>query len=177
MAKNRKETYYERRNKQENLTGQRRYNLEQRFIEVYGGSTEWDIQIPKDVENVSSEVITAPTINPTRPRALTIGYNPNTNTLIVVFRDNTWWQYNNVPTHIWVGLKNSSSTGKYLKEEGLDTWPDMGPADVDSLSEGVKAQISQSAVVANNIQNSNTTIERAINIQSFNEEDMYKDYL
>lgn len=141
----------------------------------------WDIAIPKDVENVKTELTTAPTSNPARPRALTIGYNPNTSTLIVVFRDNTWWQYNNVPVDVWLGLRNSSSTGKYLREEGLDNWPDMGPASMDDLSEGVKAQIGMSAQNASDIQNSDTAIQKALrgekSLRSFSAEELFKDYL
>lgn len=143
--------------------------------------TGWDVAIPKDVENVGTEMTTAPTTNPKRPRALTIGYNPNTSTLIVVFRDNTWWQYNNVPVDMWMGLRNSASTGKYLREEGLDTWPDMGPANMDDISESVKAQISESAQSASNIQNSDTTIEKVLrgesSLRSFSAEELFKDYL
>lgn len=143
--------------------------------------TGWDISIPNDVENVGTELTAAPTINPKRPRALTIGYNPNTRTLLVVFRDNTWWQYNNVPVDMWVGLRNSASTGKYLREEGLDQWSDMGPADMDSLSDGVKAQLSSSAQSASDIQNSNTTLEKVLkgntSIRSFSAEELFKDYL
>ena len=143
--------------------------------------TGWDIAIPKDVENVGTELTTAPTTNPSRPRALTIGYNSTTSTLIVVFRDNTWWQYNNVPVDVWLGLKTTSSTGKYLREEGLDSWPDMGPANMDDMSEGVKAQIGMSAQSASNIQNSSTVLEKVLrgneSLKSFSAEELFKDYL
>lgn len=158
-------------------------SIEQRVAREQGleEQTGWDIAIPNDVENVGTEFATAPTINPKRPRALTIGYNPTTRALLVVFRDNTWWQYNNVPIDMWMGLKNSASTGKYLREEGLDTWPDMGPADMDSLSEGVKAQISESAKSANDIQNSNTVLQKVLrgesSLKSFSAEELFKDYL
>jgi hypothetical protein len=158
-------------------------NLEQRVAreQTFEEQTGWDVAIPNDVQNVGTEMTTAPTTNPKRPRALTIGYNPNDNRLIVVFRDNTWWQYNNVPVDLWIGLRNSASTGKYLREEGLDQWPDMGPADMDSLSEGVKAQLSSSAQSANDIQNSNTVLEKVIkgnaSLRSFSAEELFKDYL
>lgn len=143
--------------------------------------TGWDIAIPNDVENVGTELTTAPTTNPKRPRALTIGYNPNSRTLIVVFRDNTWWQYNNVPVDMWTSLRSSQSTGKFLREEGLDQWQDMGPADMDSLSEGVKAQLSASAQSASDIQNSETTLQKVLkgksSLQSFSAEELFKDYL
>ena len=115
---------------------------------------KWDIQVPKDVLDVGTKMQAAPTTNPARPRAWTIGYNPNTQTLIIVFRDNTWWQYENVGSEMWIGLKNSGSTGKYLRTSGLDTWPDMGPADMEALSAGTREQISSTAESASRIQNS-----------------------
>ena len=141
--------------------------------------TGWDVAIPKDVENVGTELTTAPTTNPSRPRALTIGYNSTTSTLIVVFYDNTWWQYNNVPVDTWLSLRSSASTGKFLREEGLDSWPDMGPANMDDLSEGVKAQIGMSAYNASSIQNSNAVIKTRGNesLRSFSSEELFKDYL
>lgn len=174
-------SYYARRSQSEEATGQRSYNLQQRYREKTGGQSEWDVLIPKDVENVNSEVTVAPTTYPKRPRALTIGYNPNSNTLVVVFRDNTWWQYNNVPVDMWLSLKSSESTGRYLRESGLDRWSDMGPADLDALSEGVKAQISSSAQTASGIQNSGSALEGIMqgegNIRDYTAEELFKDYL
>jgi KTSC domain len=145
----------------------------------------WDVTIPQDIkdanevelDSVGSTTAVAPTKNPKRPRALTIGYNPNTRTLIVVFRDNTWWQYNDVPVHMWIGLRDSGSTGEFLKTEGLDTWPDMGPADMGALSAGITAQIAESAQTANNIQKGKESAFKALNLQSFTAEELFKDYL
>lgn len=142
---------------------------------------EWEVKIPNEIKNVQAEYQTAPTTNPKKPRALTLGYNPNTNVLVVVFRDNTWWQYNDVPVEMWLSLKNSQSTGRYLRESGLDVWSDMGPADMDALSEGVKAQLSQAAQSASDIQSGKDAEERSIknikNIQSFSAEELFRDYL
>lgn len=113
----------------------------------------FDITIPTDVMSSAVEMETAPTSNPSRPRAWTIGYNLTTKALVVIFRDNTWWQYNNVPTDLWLALKSSPSTGKFLRESGLDQWSDMGPADMDSLSSATKEQFSYTAAIASNIQN------------------------
>lgn len=159
--------------------------VEQRTARNEKAADNWDITIPKDVsgyaeselESVGGELITAPTTNPKRPRALTIGYNPNTRALIVVFRDNTWWQYNDVPVHMWIGLKDSGSTGEFLRVEGLDTWPDMGPADLDSMSAGVKAQISETSQTASKMQKSKAFSESNVNIQSFTAEELFKGYL
>lgn len=113
----------------------------------------WIVNLPNDVKNVGVEVFNAPTINPSRPRAYTIAYNPTTNTLIVIFRHDVWWQYNNVPVSMWEALKSSPSTGKYLKASGLDNWGDMGPANIDALSESTKARLSYTAGMASRIQN------------------------
>lgn len=108
--------------------------------------------IPRDVTEAGVRMETAPTSNPERPRAKTLGYNPNTNTLYVVFRDNTWWEYRNVPVSMWVGIQNSSSTGKYLSRSGLDQWPDMGPADLSTMSEEAKTRLADNAAKADRIQ-------------------------
>jgi hypothetical protein len=147
-------------------------DFKERFDEAW---KDFEVEVPKDIrdanrenENVGSSQLSAPTSNPSRPRALAIGYNPNTNTLYVVFRDNTWWEYRNVPSNLWIGLKNSSSTGKYLRASGLDDWPDMGPANLNDsggddddgggMSPGAKAQLNYAAQVASRMQNNEPEI-------------------
>ena len=112
----------------------------------------FDIQIPKELKDVKTEMRSAPTSNPSRPRALVIGYNPEDRKLLIIFRDNTWWEYRNVPVETWMGLKGSTSTGAFLKSSGLDGWGDMGPAVMDALSEGTRAQFSHSAATAHRMQ-------------------------
>lgn len=125
---------------------------------------DWQVALPKDVQNVGTELVVAPTKNPRRPRALSIAYNSTTNTLIVVFRDNTWWQYNNVPVSMWLALKNSDSTGEYLRSSNLDIWPQvdpantMGPADMDALSNATQVQISDAAKKAYMLNNPNVLL-------------------
>ncbi len=114
--------------------------------------------IPRDVREAGVKLETAPTSNPERPRAKSLGYNPNTNTLYVVFRDNTWWEYRNVPTQHWIGLQNADSTGRYLSKVRvgggpvLDQWPDMGPADLTNMSEESKTRLADNASKADRIQ-------------------------
>jgi len=159
--------------------------VEQRADRNQEDSGSWDVTVPKDIQDaneaeldsIGSEQMVAPTSNAKRPRALTIGYNADTRTLIVVFRDNTWWQYNDVPAHMWIGLRNSGSTGEFLRAEGLDQWPDMGPANPDALSAGVRAQISYSASMARGIQNSKESMSKLFNLKSFTAEEIFKDYL
>jgi hypothetical protein len=125
-------------------------------------SSGWDVSIPNDVKDAGLDVQTAPTINPKRPRAYTIAYNFNTNTLVVIFRKNVWWQYNQVPVSTWQGLKNSTSTGRYLRDSGLDNWGDMGPADLDALSAGTKERLSYSAEVAGRMQSGLITLDEQL---------------
>lgn len=125
-------------------------------------SSGWEVTIPNDVKDAGLEVQSAPTINPRRPRAYTIAYNFNTNTLVVIFRKNVWWQYNQVPVSMWLGLKKSPSTGRYLRDAGLDTWGDMGPANLDALSAGTKERLSYSAEVAGRMQNGMTTLDEQL---------------
>ena len=54
----------------------------------------WSIDMPNDVKDVGTEVYTAPTANPKRPRAYTVGYNWSCfkqvlNILVSVIRSNT----------------------------------------------------------------------------------------
>lgn len=115
---------------------------------------KWSIDMPNDVKDVGTEVYTAPTANPKRPRAYTVGYNHNTKTLVIVMRSGAWWQYNDIPVNIWLGLKNSSSTNAYLPiiENSCSS---HHAANVDALSEGTKARFSQTAAMASRIQAGN----------------------
>jgi len=80
--------------------------------------------------------------NPDKPRTIKAGFDYKTFKMIVVFRDGTWWQYNGVPVQMWENFKMASSKGKYLASSGLDSWPDMGPVDMDSLSKAQRTQIN-----------------------------------
>lgn len=134
-----------------------------RFAEDLAISRQsFDIAIPQDVLNSNVDYQAANTINPSRPRAKVVAYNSETKVLIVIFRDGTWWQYNNVPSTLWIGLQNAPSTGKYLRETGLDGWPDMGPANLEVLPESVKVQLNYTAMSASRLQQDepNTPNER-----------------
>ena len=135
--------------------------IKARFDEVseeLAKSNDFTSAIPRDVKEAGVRMETAPTSNSDRPRAKTIGYNSNTNTLYVVFRDNTWWEYRNVPVQHWIGLQNAESTGRYLskarlgKGPALDQWPDMGPANLSTMSDEAKARMADNASKADRIQ-------------------------
>jgi (2Fe-2S) ferredoxin len=71
--------------------------------------------------------------NSARPRTVRAGYDFKEGTLVVVFRDGTWWEYRGVPEDMWYSFVSAQSKGKFLKESGLDAWPDMGPADISAM--------------------------------------------
>ena len=87
-------------------------------------------------------MLTTTSSNPKKPRTVKAGFDYKTFKMIVVFRDGTWWQYNGVPVQIWEGFKQAVSKGQYLTSSGLDSWPDMGPADMNQLSRAQRTQIN-----------------------------------
>lgn len=111
-----------------------------------------DITIPNDVVTGGEEMISAPTKNPSRPRAYAIGYNPQSKIVYIVFRTGAWWQYNDVGTDVWLGLKNSDSTNAYLPtlEQACSS---HGPASLTDISSASQEKLSYTAAIASNIQN------------------------
>jgi len=121
-------------------------NLRLRMQEKLDGG--WNV---REVNDANYDPRLAPTLSDTtgrNPRARVIAYNSTNNTLIVVFWDNTWWQYNDVPVDMWMGISGSESTGGYLHSSGLNSWGDMGEADIDAIPAPVRAQIAQIAMSA-----------------------------
>jgi hypothetical protein len=110
-----------------------------------------EVVIPNDITNVGFEATTAPTKKPSRPRALTIGYNPTTKTVYIVFRTNHWHQYNDVSTEIWLGLKNSDSTNDYLPRLEAEC-SSHEPAQLTGISAGTLARLSNASARAASIQ-------------------------
>ena len=80
--------------------------------------------------------------NPDRPRTLQAGYDYTTNTMTVIFRDGTWWEYREVPASMWLSFNSAPSKGKFLRSSGLDNWNDMGPADVTNMPRHRRAQMN-----------------------------------
>lgn len=134
------DNYYERKRRSEEEAGQRRFNIEEAMkdrieqrrqgsIDVY--STALTERLNSPTFGPGYEEIAAPTTNPARPRALKAGYNPVTETLVIIFRPNQrvnpltggysdtgpapWIKYDDVKIEEWETLKNSGSTGEFLK--------------------------------------------------------------
>lgn len=57
----------------------------------------------------------ANTTNALRPRILSAGYDRETQTLSVVFRDGTPWNYYGVTYQMWTAFKASPSPGRYIR--------------------------------------------------------------
>jgi hypothetical protein len=87
-------------------------------------------------------MMTTSSTNPTKPRTLQAGYDIATKKLVVIFRDGTWWEYREVPINMWIEFKSAESKGKYLRSSGLDSWSDMGPADVTNMPRHRRAQMN-----------------------------------
>jgi len=111
-----------------------------------------EVDIANELKDVGTDAKSASTMFPKRPRAFAVGYNPNSRTLYVIFRDNTWYEYRNVPTDIWLGLKGAESTGRYLRDSGLDKWEDRGEANLTGMSAGFAARLASAAASASRIQ-------------------------
>jgi len=97
-----------------------------------------------EVDNPSSSttMFTTTSSNPARPRTIRAGYDFSEQKLVVVFRDGTWYEYRGVPESMWYDFQMADSKGTFLRESGLDTWQDKGPANVSSMSKGQRAQMA-----------------------------------
>ena len=131
-------TYYEKSADNAN----RKLNLILRSQEkVYG---DFEVYTPtepdetREVQTWSDAPVTAPTINPPRPRAKKIAYSKEAQKLVVRFRDGTWWEYNEIPVDMWDSLKSSNSTGRYLAGSGLDQHDNMGPFNPNQMPEEIR---------------------------------------
>ena len=80
--------------------------------------------------------------NPKKPRTLKAGYDANTQTLTVVFRDGTWWNYYDIPQYLWEGFVLAESKGQYLESSGLNRWPKMGLADPAGMPRDQRVQLN-----------------------------------
>lgn len=72
-----------------------------------------------------------PTINPGRPRTLAAGYDENSMTLRVKFRDGPMYGYYNVPPSVWYRFQRAQSPGRFINTT-LNRYPytqemDLGP--------------------------------------------------
>jgi hypothetical protein len=97
-----------------------------------------DFEVADYKDPADYQSMTAPTINPSRPRAKKLAYSRTAQKLVVRFRDGKWWEYNEIPVDMWNDLKASNSTGRYLKNSGLDTHDNMGPFNPGEMPEEIR---------------------------------------
>lgn len=133
------DNYFKRRAAEEERSGQKRLNIGQAVGERYGVKQTWEVMNPVEEEaqratEPTFQNMTAPTTNPSRPRAKKLAYSKETETLVIKFRDDSWIGYSDVPVEMWNDLKASNSTGKYLKYSGLDDYPwfNFNPSDMEA---------------------------------------------
>jgi hypothetical protein len=131
------QSFRQQQQKQREDQANRILNLSMRMQEALDVATTWEKMNPVEAP-ATYKRSNAPTTNSARPRARKIAYSPEEMRLIVVFRDGTWWEYRDIPSNFWTGLKASDSTGKYLSGSGLDGHDDMGPCDPSSLPEEIR---------------------------------------
>ena len=74
------------------------------------------------------------TTNLKKPRTLAAGYNRQTQTLSVIFRDGTAWNYYGVTYQMWTAFKNSPSPGRYIRTR-LDFKAYGPPSDAPSAED------------------------------------------
>jgi hypothetical protein len=63
-----------------------------------------------------------PTINPGRPRTLAAGYDQNTMTMRVKFRDGEMYEYYQVPPSVWYQFQRAQSPGRFINSK-LNSYP------------------------------------------------------
>ena len=122
MAKYRKPApYYIERQKIVEREGDKEFNL----IQAYAEKTKADYVLEKYGMEFAepTETRAAPSTNPSRPRALTLAYMKESETLFVQYRDETIISYAGIPPEMWQDLKSTDSTGKYIDGSGIYGMP------------------------------------------------------
>ena len=119
------------------------YKQTKYWLDVLLDGTNDDPDSKFEIDKPNNTVMSVTTSsNPEKPRTLKAGYDFVTGTLTVVFRDGTWWEYRNVPDFMWYDFQAAVSKGQYLRESGLDSWSDMGPANIDSMPRSRRVQMN-----------------------------------
>lgn len=109
----------------------------------------------EDFEAVTPRMENTSSSNPSRPRTIKAGYDYKSKTMVVVFRDGTWWEYRNVPRDMWDEFKMADSKGRYLRASGLDSWGNMGPANISAMPRHRRVQMNDVSEFANYMYSSN----------------------
>ena len=101
----------------------------------------------EDSEFDTDEPATIPTLftttssKPERPRTLRAGYDRKNQRLVVVFRDGTWYEYNEVPEEMWQGFQAAQSKSAFIESSGMNDLP-RGIISPNSLSKSRRVQMT-----------------------------------
>lgn len=117
------------------------------------------------IDTPAPVMTTTTSTNPSKPRTLKAGYDEKTQTLTVVFRDGTWWDYRGVAKNIWETFKAAESKGRFLRESGLDSWSDMGPSDVSGMAPSRRAQLNDIKAFADKMYGGLSKVESTYSIE------------
>jgi hypothetical protein len=130
------------------------YDQEGNFVDRSGGRSFYDVDfdtnevvIPgqKGAQYGESDapaplsIVPTSTTNPKRPRTVAAGYDKKRQTLTVVFRDGTFYNYYEVSSVEWQAFKSRVSKGQYIYQY-LDYHP-RGPANVNSIPSYARAAL------------------------------------
>jgi hypothetical protein len=129
--------------------------LESYYFEDEAGNLEWNPQYAEPQAAVSITDFPTSSSNYLRPRTVAAGWDPDTQTLTVVFRDGTFWNYYEVPESVWIKFHAAYSKGPHLNRASKTQSSDgdllsyaNGPADTSQLSEKLKFVLVKAARTA-----------------------------
>lgn len=131
----------------------------QRWIDTLLLDENPDVASPEDSDfetddgSHSAAMSVTSSTNPAKPRTIKAGYDRKTKILTVVFRDGTWWEYRGVPEEMWADFQSAPSKGKFLNSSGLNSWDDMGPANVAVMPKHRRIQMSSTQELADYMYN------------------------
>ena len=115
----RADNYYKKLAVEQEKIGQKNLNIVEAMKEKLGIKTRFEVANATPYKQQ-----TAPTEFPGNlrkaPRAYKIAYSQSDETLVVNFSDGVWKSWSGVPANVWQDLKTSSSTGKFLWNNGFD---------------------------------------------------------
>lgn len=122
------------------------YDQEGNFVDRSGGRSYYDVDTDTNEVVIPGQkgpqygeadapaplsVVPTSTTNPKRPRTVAAGYDKRRQTLTVVFRDGTFYNYYEVSPVEWQAFKSRVSKGQYIYQT-LD-YKSRGPANVNSI--------------------------------------------
>ena len=124
--------------------------------EIADGDVKPEGELPYEGIPETMQLKATYTSNPARPRTLRAGYDPKNQTMTVVFRDGTWWNYYDVPEDVWSEFKAAKSKGEYLWNNGFDNRNGgiyaYGATDMSLLSRHQKVMLAQTVEISRKLQ-------------------------